>query len=276
MQYPANAAEPEAAFGDPPEIKALSAAVIDANTGEFLYTKNADEPRAVASTQKLLVALLILDAGGLDEEMEVQSTDRKVIGSKLGLKPGQKYSRRQLVMTLLVKSANDVAVALARDNAGTEQGFVDKMNARARELGAKNTRFRNPHGLTERGQYSTARDMALIARAAWQRPEVRNFAMVRRLNFQHPDGSTTELENTNKLLDEMIAATGLKTGTTRAAGFCLVASASAGEQDVIAVVLGSTENKLNEDAGSLMVWALQGLEAPVPEADVKKYGGSAK
>jgi D-alanyl-D-alanine carboxypeptidase (penicillin-binding protein 5/6) len=179
-------------------------------------------------------------------------------------------------MTLLVKSANDVAVALARDNAGTEQGFVDKMNARARELGAENTRFRNPHGLTEQGQYSTARDMALIARAAWQRPEVRNFAMVRRLNFQHPDGSTTELENTNRLLDQMISATGLKTGTTRAAGYCLVASATAGEQDVIAVVLGSTLNRLNQDAGSLLVWTLQGLGAPVPDADIQKYGGSTQ
>ncbi len=259
-------------FGDAPEVTAKSVCVIDANTGKVLLEKSATAPRHVASTQKLLVALLILEQGELDKKITIAPSDTQVIGARLGLKAGHDYSRRQLLMTLLVRSANDVAIALARDHSGSADAFVEAMNARAKELGAENTVFKNPHGLTVEGQHSTARDIARIARAAYQLPEVQNFARVKSLTFVHPDGSKTKLENTNTLLDKLIISNGLKTGTTRAAGHCLVASAASGDQDVIAVVLGSTNADLDNDAAKLLVWAVDGLGGPVPPADYKTAG----
>ncbi|WP_256199576.1 D-alanyl-D-alanine carboxypeptidase family protein [Verrucomicrobium spinosum] len=126
----------------------------------MLFEKNADRKAPVASTQKLLTALLLTEDGNLDQILTVEPDDTKCAPVRLGIKAGEQYPRRQLLTALLVKSSNDIAQALARDNAGTMDEFVKKMNARAAELGMKDTRFLNPHGLPADGQYSTARDMA--------------------------------------------------------------------------------------------------------------------
>ena len=155
--------------GTPPVVSAASAIVLDADSGQVLHQLNADQARQVASTQKLLTALIVAESGNLDERVRVEFTDTLAEPSKLYLKPGEVYERGQLLRILLVKSMNDVARCLARDNAGSIEAFAAKMNAKARALGMTSSHFVNPNGLPEPGQYSTARDMARVAMAAYRK-----------------------------------------------------------------------------------------------------------
>ena len=150
-----------------PKVVADSVVLFDANSGKVLFKKNPDVQRPVASTQKLLTALIVAESGSLSEDVTIAAADENVEPTKLGLTPGQSYPRRQLLHALLVKSANDVARALARDNAGSLDAFAQRMNACMRRLGGENSNFVNPNGLPVDGQYSTARDMARVARAAY-------------------------------------------------------------------------------------------------------------
>src|SRR3954453_17364685 len=157
----------------PPDLEELplaakGAIVMDECTGRVLYEKNADEPQYPASTTKIMTALLVIEAGNLDSPVEITLEDSKAGESSLDTKPGQTYTRRQMLYGLMLKSANDVAYALGRDNAGSMPAFAEKMTLRARELGATSTHFMNPHGLHHIEHYTTPRDLALIARAAMQ------------------------------------------------------------------------------------------------------------
>ena len=127
--------------------------VVDVATNYNLYAKNADTRRAVASTQKIITALCVLDAGDIDKTITITSYDTRCEPTKLYLKPGEKYTRRELLKVLMVKSANDVARALARDVGGSVEGFAKIMNRKCAQLGMRNSRFVNPHGLTEPNQY---------------------------------------------------------------------------------------------------------------------------
>tara|TARA_Y100001933_G_C18878391_1_gene512968 strand:- start:205 stop:963 length:759 start_codon:yes stop_codon:yes gene_type:complete len=231
--------------------------VIDASDGKVLVAKNADEKCAVASTQKLMTALLVSEAGSLHDPVVIQSSDTLVEPTKLYLKTGHKYTRGQLLKAILVRSANDASVALARDVAGSVQRFAQLMTLRARSLGMSNSVFLNPHGLTQKGQYSTARDIAKLARQAYQQPSIRSSLTIRNYNFIHNNGKVSKLTNTNRLLKSLPYATGMKTGTTRASGKCLVASGTLHGRTVIAVVLGSTPAAVWKDSESLLRWALE-------------------
>ena len=147
-----------------PRVRAVSVLVEDARTGEVLYEKNADAQRAAASTQKLLTALIVAEEGYLDQNVTVRTVDTLAEPVRLNIKSGDTYQRIDLLRALLVKSPNDVARCLARDNAGSIELFAQKMNAKARELGATHSNFVNPNGLPMPDQYSTARDLAIIAR----------------------------------------------------------------------------------------------------------------
>ncbi len=239
---------------DMPPVRATSLIVIDANTGQTLAQKNADIRRAVASTQKLVTAMVVLDSGNLNRRVVIQPEDTRVEPSKLYLKPGEAYTRADLLTAILVKSANDAAMALARDNAGSAANFALRMNQKARSLGAMNSRFLNPHGLTVSGQFSTARDVAKIAYAARRYPFIRRAVNLREYTFHTPRGPK-RLKNTNKLLPRMAACTGMKTGYTRASGRCLVSSARLNRREVILVQLGSETKYIFDDAERLMVWA---------------------
>jgi D-alanyl-D-alanine carboxypeptidase (penicillin-binding protein 5/6) len=239
-----------------PIVRAQAVIVIDAYSGRILHAKNADAPRPPASTQKLLTALLVAEAGGLDEEVVIRASDTWAEPTKLYMKPGQRYTRRQLLEILLVRSMNDVALALARDNAGSAEGFAMKMNARARALGATSSRFVNPNGLPAEGQRSTARDMAIIAAAAYRNPTIRAIVAQKQLAFQHADGRTRHFTNTNRLLGANPYCNGMKTGYTDAAGKCLVASARGNGRAVIAVLLGDTPSAIWKDASALLTWGL--------------------
>lgn len=239
-----------------PVVVAKRAIVVDYDSGRVLYQKNAHERCAVASTQKLLTALCVLDDGPLSKKLTVQRTDTYVEPSKLYIKPGETYSRYDLVKALLVKSGNDVARALARDVAGSEARFAVVMNRKARSLGMKNSNFLNPHGLTKAGQYSTAYDVAVLSRAAYQNKTLRSFTDTEGYYFQHPGGSRKFIKNTNKLVRRIPWVNGLKTGTTRASGRCLASSGSYNGRNVIVVVLGSTSASVWDDSEKLLRWAL--------------------
>jgi D-alanyl-D-alanine carboxypeptidase (penicillin-binding protein 5/6) len=247
--------------GAPPSIVGESAIVIDAVTGRILAGKNEDKPRAVASTQKLMTALLVVEAGPLSDPLTIQQSDTTVEPTKLYLRSGDRFTRGDLLKAILVRSANDASVALARDVAGSVEGFAVRMNQRARSLGMHNSNFRNPHGLTVEGQFSTARDMARLARAAYRHSAIRGPMTIREYNFVHNDGTIRKLVSTNKLLKRLSWVTGMKTGTTRASGKCLIASGSLLGRTVIVVVLGSTPQAVWNDSEKLLRWA---LETPHP------------
>lgn len=251
------AAVPAAGHPPPPEVHGESAIVVDVRSGRVLFHKNSRERRAVASTQKLLTALLIAEAGNLWETVTIKPEDTAAAPTKLYLKAGQKYSRYDLLQALLLRSANDVALALARDHSGSVEAFMDKMNRRARAMGANSSRFLNPNGLPAEGQFSTARDVAIIARNAYANPVVRKIAGTPRAEFRFTDGRVREMVNTNRVLHQAGFCNGMKTGYTRAAGHCLVASGQENGRDVITVILGSNKANVWNDSQRLLEWGLR-------------------
>ena len=242
--------------GSVPKIGASSVIVINVSNGEVLYEKNPDQIRAPASTTKLLTGLIVAESGGLDRPVTVAQADTLAEPVKLNIKPGEIYQRIDLLRALLVKSPNDVARCLARDNAGSIEAFAEKMNQRAFALGARNSHFVNPNGLPDARQYSTARDLSTIARVAYANPTIRSIVCLPQLLFRFANGRTRELENTNKLLKRLPYCNGMKTGYTEAAGKCLIASGSRPGKDIIVVVLGDSHSGVWRDAGNLLAWAL--------------------
>ena len=248
----------------PPSVRAASVIVVDADSGAVLYEKNADAERQIASTTKLLTALIIVESGNLDKQVTVEAADTQCEPTKLNFKPGEQYDRRSLLYALLVHSCNDVARCLARDNAGSIFEFAAKMDLRAHQLGALDSTFVNPNGLPSPGedQHSTARDLSRIARVAYSNPLIRSIIGTKTLVFQYADGRTREFTNTNKVLGRYPLCTGMKTGYTDAAGHCLVSSASNGTRTVIAVCLGDNQSIWN-DSQRLLMWGLAS-KAPAP------------
>ncbi len=236
---------------------AKAAILVDANTGKVLYKKNDTVQRAVASTQKLLTALIIAEDGDLDKRITITLSDTQCEPFKLYIKPGQTYTRRELLHALMIRSSNDVARALARDNAGSVEAFARKMTRRMQELGGTNSNFLNPNGLPATGQYSTARDMARVARVAYRNPTLREIMGTKNYNFRFSNGKVVPLRNTNRLLRTYSFCNGMKTGYTHAAGHCLISSGSHNGRDVIAVVLGSTKGVVATESAKLLAHGLQ-------------------
>lgn len=245
----------------PPPVVAESVLIVDLNSGRNLYAKNADSVRAVASTQKILTALCVLDAGNIDKTITITSHDTQCEPTKLYLKPGETYTRRELLKVLMVKSANDVARALARDVAGSIEGFSELMNRKCAQLGMKNSHFKNPHGLTEPGQYSTARDMAIAAKVAYRSPLLRSYFATKSFVFKYNDGRTRLIQNTNKLLTRLDYVDGMKTGTTNASGRCLISTGTLNGRSVVCCVFKSNSTNIWSDSEKLMRWALERPEA---------------
>lgn len=239
-----------------PNIMASSYILVDARSGSVLAARNADTVRGVASTQKLLTGLIVAEAGDLDKKVRIVASDVQVEPSKLGVKPGEVYTRRELLYAFLVKSSNDVANVLARDNAGSVSAFCAKMNARARAAGATQSSFCNPHGLTAGGQYSSARDMARVGMAAHNNPIIRDIVRRKYYTFRFASGRTVTLENTNEILGRMAECDGMKTGYTVAAGRCLVSTAHNWRKDVLLVQLGTRTKYIWNDGIAMMRWGL--------------------
>lgn len=235
--------------------RCASACVMDALTGKVLFSHNGQQHRQVASTQKLVTAMVVLEHGSLDRKVVIQPSDTKADPTKLGFRAGEVYSRRELLNALMIRSFNDVAVALARDTAGSVPRFAQLMNAKARQMGMYNSRFVNPNGLPA-DQYSTAIDMARCAYYVYRNPELRNIICKRQYAFTRANGKTLLLRNTNKLLSQHPWVTGMKTGYTNAAGRCLVSSAGFNGRHVIVVVLGCHPSRIWTESENLLRWAL--------------------
>jgi len=237
-----------------PKIFAESAILIDARSGKVLFQKNADSRRPVASTQKLLTGLIVARAGNLDEIVTIAAPETRAEPTKLHLKVGERYPRRQLLEAVMVKSMNDACAALARDHSGSESAFSEKMNAVARAIGANSSHFANSNGLPAE-QYSTARDMARVAFYAYRSPVLRELMAHRECRFRHNSGRVSVLEATNFLLARSPVFNGMKTGYTNAAGRCLVSSGKLNGREVILVQLGSKTKHIFNDAARAMAWA---------------------
>jgi serine-type D-Ala-D-Ala carboxypeptidase (penicillin-binding protein 5/6) len=246
-------------------LAAQSAALVDSYSGEFLYTKNPDAKEYPASSTKILTALIVIEAGNLDQMVTVAPEDTKVEPSSLDLKPGQQFTRRQLLFGMLLKSANDVAMCLARDNAGSVPAFAEKMNLRAAELGAISSHFVNPHGLHDPNHYTTAHDLVLIARAAMQQPLFRQIVSTIYYTWRTPTGQVEELRNHNRLLRHFAGCNGLKTGYTRPAQQVLVSSALRGGHEVISVVLHTDKPGIWVDSKTLLTYGLIKLGCPAED-----------
>lgn len=245
--------------GTVPNIAAERAIVIDATGGDVLWEKNADKRGPIASTQKLLTALVLVESGDLDATLTVEQADTQCAPVRIGLKAGQQYTRRNLLTALLVKSSNDIAQALARDNAGSIEAFADKMNERAKKLGLQNSFFVNPHGLPDaKEQYCTARDLSEIAKAVDKLPDIRAMIRQKTYKFEMPGSKQpVVLDNTNRVLRTNAYCDGMKTGFTEAAGHCLVCSGEKNGKRRIVVVLNDNSTSVWKDAEALLEWALK-------------------
>jgi serine-type D-Ala-D-Ala carboxypeptidase (penicillin-binding protein 5/6) len=252
---------PSLAPGELP-LAAQGVMLIDALTGKPLYEKNSDEPFFPASTTKILTALLVIEAGNLNQTVTVEPEDTKVDPSSLDMKPGDQFTRLQMLYGLMLKSANDVAQALARDNAGSITAFAKKMNKRARELGAVSSNFDNPHGLHEKNHYSTPHDMALIARTAMEQPLFRKIVATTNYDWV-TETATVPLRNHNRLLGQFPGCTGLKTGYTVPAQQVLVSSALRDGREVISVVMHTDHPGIWEDSKTLLTHGFSNLP-PLP------------
>ena len=240
-----------------PHVSARAAIVVQANTGKVLYAKNADTRVPVASTQKLLLGLMVVEAGNLDKTITIQPSDTWCEPTKMGLKAGQQYRKADLLKAVLVRSSNDIARALARDHSGSVAAFAQAMDARARRLGMNNSHFTNASGLPDPpGQYSTARDLSILAAACMRHSFIRDAIRTKAMTFYFSDGTPKALTNTNKVLRSFPYCTGMKTGYTNAAGRCLVSSAEYKNRKVIAVILGSKTPNVWTESQALLQWGL--------------------
>ena len=222
-------------FAAPASAESAYAAVtIEAQTGIALYSKNADIRRPMASTTKIMTALVALEEKPLDSVFVVSASAAAVDGSQMGLAEGEKITLRDLLYMLMLKSANDAAEVIAENVGGSIEGFAALMNARAEKIGLSDTHFVNPHGLPDDNHYTTARELALIAREAL---ENKNFAELVSTKSAHISYRNMVLENSNRLLSSYGYANGVKTGFTKKAGRCLVSSATKDGVTLITVTL---------------------------------------
>ncbi len=246
-----------ASLFSPPNVSGASVVVLDANNGNTLYSRNPNEQRPVGSTQKLLTALIIVERGDLNHLVTIESIDEKTEPTMLGLKPGDRYTRLQLLTALLVKSPNDVARALARDSAGSFEAFAALMNEKAAELGMTSSFFITPNGLPAPGQYSTAADMARLGYAVYHNPTLRSIIATKQYPFRKANGTVEMLKNTNMTMQRNSFCNGMKTGYTNKSQHCLLTSGCYQGHDAITVILGCNDrHQLFNDSTRLLCWAL--------------------
>lgn len=221
------------------ESSARAACILEMETGRVLFECNMHTRLPMASTTKVMTALLAIELGDLDSEVTCSQNAYGVSGTSIYLQEGETLTLREMLLGLMLASGNDAAVAIAEHIGGTMEAFVGLMNARAQSIGAVNTHFANPHGLPDDTHYTTAYDLALIAREAMQNDTFRSIVSMQRASIPW-EGRTykRQLNNKNKLLTTYEGATGVKTGYTSKAGRCLVFGALRENLELIGCVLG--------------------------------------
>ena len=225
-----------------PSLSAPAAILIDVGSGRVIYSHNANARRQIASTTKIMTCIVAIESLHLDKVVTASKRAEATNESQLGMKAGQQFTVEQLLYALMVKSANDAGVALAEASAGTVEAFVEKMNDKAAALGLKNTHFTNPHGLDTTGYkagYSSARDLATLAQYAMKNEEFRKVVGTVDWSITMPgDTKVQTFRNHNEILGAVSWVTGVKTGYTSKAGFCLVGSGTSKGVSLISVILG--------------------------------------
>ena len=269
---------PASAFAETasPEVTADAAILMDLATGEILYDKQMDKQKFPASTTKIMTALLVMENLDLTDTVAIDEEVSFTEGSRIYLLPGEELTVEQMLSALLIESANDAAVALAKKISGSVSDFAVLMNKRAQELGATNTHFNNANGMPDELHLTTAHDLALIAREAMKQETFRRIVTTYRYIIPATAMQDTRyLYNSNRLLyDERHKVTyngtlrpikydgitGIKTGYTIAAGSCLVASAKRGDSEFVAVVLQSEPNSLYLDVIKLLEYGFDNYQ----------------
>ena len=223
-------------------LSARAAALYAPQTGEFIVARNADECLPMASTTKIVTALVVLEHLPPDRVVTVPAEACGVEGSSLYLQAGEQLTVRQLLEGLMLRSANDAAEVLALETAGSIAGFAELMNQTAARLGADHTHFENPHGLDGKEHYTTARDLARLSAAAMQNDMFREIVGLRAVKMPAPEGGTRVVTNHNKLLHLYDGACGIKTGFTKKCGRCLVGAAERDGVELISVTLSAPDD----------------------------------
>ena len=255
LEVPLSETVETSAVGTVLDIKAKSAVLLEPNTGKILYEQNADEPLPPASITKIMSLLLVmeaLDRGDFDLETVVNASEHacSMGGSQIWLEPGEGMTVHDLLKATVIASANDACVALGELVAGSEEGFVELMNSRAKELGMNSTTFKNCTGLDAEGHITTANDVAIMSGELIKHDLIKDYSTVWMDTLR--DGKS-ELVNTNKLVRFYKGTTGLKTGTTSVAKYCLSATAEREGLSLVAVVMaGETSTDRFEGAKKLL------------------------
>jgi len=225
-----------------PEIGAPSGILIDARTGAVLWEKNPDEKRQMASTTKIMTAIVTIERKSFDDTVTINEDVFREPVYGIKLKVGEVMTLRDLLYAIMLNSANDAAIAIADHVSGSVEEFAKLMTSEATRIGARNTNYVNPHGLVngDMPHYSTARDLSKIARYAMKNEDFAKLVSTKEWKLNRADPKAVNIvQNRDKLLWSYPGATGIKTGFTKAAGYCLVSSAKRGDVSLIAVVLGA-------------------------------------
>lgn len=217
-------------------VSAEYACVIDAQTGRVIYEKNAHTNHSMASTTKIMTALVALENGNLNDLVTVGKNAAGTEGTSLYLKVGDKLPLSELLYGLMLRSGNDAAIAIAEHISGSVEKFAELMTSRAKTIGAQNTSFKNPNGLDEEGHFTTAYDLAIITREALKNE---NFAEIVKTKSKSIQNGAQTVVNHNKLLNSYEGCIGVKTGYTKKTGRCLVSAAERDDVKIIAVTLNA-------------------------------------
>jgi D-alanyl-D-alanine carboxypeptidase (penicillin-binding protein 5/6) len=252
-----------AIIGDPPRVSARAALVMDADSGTVIWERNADLELPPASTTKVMTAILALESNELGRSFAASPEACQTAPSKVNLLPGQRLNLEDLVYAILLNSANDASVVIAESLSGSVPEFADRMNARARQLGALHSHFMNPHGLTADGHYSTARDLATIFRHGMQMPKFRTILGTKAVTVGIENSRRMiALHSHNRLLEGYRIPVIGKTGYTIPAKKCFVGAGTFDGREVIVAVLGSSD--LWGDAKRLFEFGFGDALPPAP------------
>lgn len=253
----------EAHKSEEPSILSRYAVIYDRTSGRVLWGKNENTPVPMASTTKIMTAIVMLEQIGTDGLMEEVIVDKQAantVGSRLGLHTGDKITYNDLLYGLMLCSGNDAAVQIAISTSGSVENFANLMNKKAKELGLENTHFVTPHGLDRDGHYTTALELAKITDYALENTKIAEVVSTQQYIVKI-DGSSKSISNTNELLGYLDGVNGVKTGYTSKAGRCLVTSSNRNGFEIITVVLGADTKKIRtQDSAKLIEYAYKQYE----------------
>lgn len=240
-----------------PKINARAAIIYDRKTKQIIWGKNENEKRAMASTTKIMSAIVVLENSNLSDVVTISKKAAGTGGSRLKISAGDKITINDLLYGLMLRSGNDAAVALAEHVGGSIEGFADLMNKKAKELGLSNTNFVTPHGLDNENHYTTAYELAVLTDYALNNETFAKIVNTKSTSI-NINGNTRNIYNTNELLGYMPGVNGVKTGFTNGAGRCLVTSCTRDNNQIITIVLGcDTKKQRTSDSTKLIEYAFK-------------------